>query len=546
MKKRKLILSTCAALMFAQVSNAQVLQPVLQWEVPSAIGEGAADLVAFMDYTEDVCMAGWAGAGAEAGLTSINSDGTTNAVGAVAWPGGSIVGPVVNLGSTSYIHYIDPITHVMTSALCTNENITEALFSYSHFITFTYEQIEFIDAIMVNHMGMEKHGILLSVFDAADGKQKAVFIAINIDPATETATYTEIPIFVGSWATFPVDIYGYAGDFYVWGYFNKNAAGTTHDNFITKFFDEGENWYLAYTKTHASYTGRDDIATAIEMDMVGNLYGISQSEDNVEPYYDHVAVFKFNPTNGKRLWVKRLGEGFLADEYGKSAAGDKLGNGLAITGSVSDGAGGRNARTWRLNSSGTTLWVKTINNTGPGTLEEGREINFCMGSGDFNVMGYRSSDDNFFIARYNTATGVAAWPMETYQGDYDGLVIDGSMALSSSPTSDIYCTFLIQAGLSVSMITTKYEQLILKENSGLEEDQVISLFPNPSADQIQITGAAINSLLQIMNVNGEIVIEKQIDNENPVIDIQLLPQGYYSVLIYSEQNVKALSFIKIK
>lgn len=540
MKNHKILLSAFLAIFFAGPVTAQ---PIIDWETETAIGEGASDVTAFMDYVDDFCMSMWVGAGVEANIKSISPDGTTNFFD-IWFELDFIAGGIHNLGTTSNVLSLNSNTNTLIQYLIDN-NTGTVLHTFTITIPFIYSQAKFITSRQLNIDGTETTGVLLKVLDSSDNLYKSLLVIIEKDPLDNYSQEIH-PILGFVRNSTPTSMLLTNTDFFIWGYVDKNTGGTTHDNFIAKVHNDGEIYAVVYQKILYSYAGRDDVAKNIVMDVDGNIYGISHSEDNVSPFYDHIAVFKINPANGKRLWIRRLGEGTLAHEVACDAAGNKMGDGLAITGSVSDGAGGRNARTWRLNSSGTTLWIKTINQTGPGTIEEGRKINFCLGSGDFNIMGYRNSDDNFFIARYNTTSGLGAWPVEIYNGDFAGQIVDGSMVLGSSLSSDIYCTYLTLDGLNYSMATTKFSQPIMKQETDIADAENFNIYPNPSSDYIYLNGTDMNARIQILNMNGQIVLEQQTDTANPVFDIRSLPQGYYSCRIYTDEELQTISFIKAK
>ncbi len=522
------------------------VQPVLQWEVLSGLGEGAADGVSFMDYADDFCVNQYhSSLGSSA--TSLNPDGSVNYIDGVPGPSGSIYGPISNMGSATYFYWIDPWLNLLTAALCTNENINEVISTYTYTIPATISELELVAVVVEASLTTEYHMILLRVLDNADGKHKGLLIPMIVNLMTETATFQYIPINLGAWATWPSAITAGPGDlpsdFYVWGSFNKDAGGINHDNFITKFHTSGGIFNAMYTKSHASYDGRDDEATGIGFDSEGNLFGISQSEDNVSPYYEHIAIFRINPLNGKKIWIKRIGTSIVYHEYAHGLTFNNMGTGLALTGSVADAGGtGRNARTWRLDAAGNILWTKTINLTGAGTVEEGRAIGFCPETGDVNVMGLRDADGTFFLARYDSETGAPAWPVEVYDGDYAGTVLNYNASLEFGPGGDLYCGYVVQSGPNAGLVITKYEQLPLRENNEINSN-IISLFPNPASTVINIQGVDEQSFIQIFNAQGQLVAETIAQDETLTINLQSLPNGFYTLITMMNGERQSAVFI---
>jgi hypothetical protein len=74
----------------------------------------------------------------------------------------------------------------------------------------------------------------------------------------------------------------------------------------------------------------------------------------------------------------------------------------------------------------------------------------------------------------------------------------------------------------------------------------ITIIPNPSNNKITISLPAItgNSNLSIFNVNGVIVIEKQLTDNETQIDISALPRGVYFVRVQNEKMVDVGKLVK--
>ena len=81
----------------------------------------------------------------------------------------------------------------------------------------------------------------------------------------------------------------------------------------------------------------------------------------------------------------------------------------------------------------------------------------------------------------------------------------------------------------------------------------LQLFPNPSSNQLQIIlpdNAASNIKLQIIDLNGAIIMEKTINGsmeakqQLQTIDITGLKQGMYLVKVISNGTTQSMRFIK--
>jgi hypothetical protein len=79
---------------------------------------------------------------------------------------------------------------------------------------------------------------------------------------------------------------------------------------------------------------------------------------------------------------------------------------------------------------------------------------------------------------------------------------------------------------------------------GLIDQHTFKLYPNPVNENLTITGALIEKL-QIIDITGKVLISKVLLNSSIVnIDVRLLENGVYFVLINTENNSQTLRFIK--
>jgi len=76
----------------------------------------------------------------------------------------------------------------------------------------------------------------------------------------------------------------------------------------------------------------------------------------------------------------------------------------------------------------------------------------------------------------------------------------------------------------------------------------LKIFPNPSSDKITISPPAFTGIsnLSIFNLKGEKVLERQLNETEPQINISALPQGIYFIKLQDEKMVEVGKFIKIR
>lgn len=65
----------------------------------------------------------------------------------------------------------------------------------------------------------------------------------------------------------------------------------------------------------------------------------------------------------------------------------------------------------------------------------------------------------------------------------------------------------------------------------------VNVFPNPASGVLNITDAKPNSYIQIVSLEGKIIIETQINNNNQAIDISTISKGiYWARLLYNKKE----------
>lgn len=65
----------------------------------------------------------------------------------------------------------------------------------------------------------------------------------------------------------------------------------------------------------------------------------------------------------------------------------------------------------------------------------------------------------------------------------------------------------------------------------------VNVFPNPASGVLNITDAKPNSYIQIVSLEGKIIIETQINNNNQAIDISTISEGiYWARLLYNKKE----------
>ncbi len=495
----------------------------------------------FTDFAFTATFTAYYSSPTENGFVSIDSSGVVDTINIEPASDNLKPGPILNLGTTSCLMVIDNESQVLHISFRDNIQSSETD-GYDIDLPVQFNQAEVLGFVF--HTLFPDNYVVtaaIKAFDTSDNKWKVLVARIVINNLGDTATHEFNTLMVGSFATIATNIkIDPVGNVFIWGYFQKNAAGSNHDNFLTKYNSFGA---LQYSKLFFSYAGRDDIASQLVIDDLGNLYGISSSEDNVAPYYKHISVFKIKALNGKMLWTKRFGEATEGDENMWDAAGNTIGEGIAFTGSYKTGSGGRDIRTWRLSGTGAILWTKNINlNLIPGSIEEGRSVCFDIITGDVLIAGFTLN--NVFIERYNTNTGVAVWPVKLYEGVESGLVINDDMILQSNLTGDDWLLFPSEnPGGGCCRVTAAFFGEHYVRSNISENKNAINLYPNPASEQFLVEGIPENVPIQIINTAGQVVNEMQSMESVLYVNISEYPTGCYLLRYKNDNTFETIPFV---
>jgi len=88
-------------------------------------------------------------------------------------------------------------------------------------------------------------------------------------------------------------------------------------------------------------------------------------------------------------------------------------------------------------------------------------------------------------------------------------------------------------------ISEEVEEEILEEESGLS-----IIYPNPFTDFINIQGAE-NTLVDIYDINGRLLMNKVLGVEKETIDLSNLSSGVYYVITVMESKTSIFKIVKL-
>ncbi len=212
------------------------------------------------------------------------------------------------------------------------------------------------------------------------------------------------------------------------------------------------------------------------------------------------------------------------------------------------------------------LWSKPISGnyySGPGLCKEG--IMIFSGQGT-TITAYKSSDEHAPVADFETSErhilvgesidffDLSSFNPTTWYWEFPGANTTSSN--EQNPENIVYDEAgVYEVTLEVSNnlgddVLSKNCYIVVGDVSGFEdyEFEEISLYPNPGTDVLNLKNLPGNShaKIEILNINGQIILEQNIDSEFGTVNVNGLSKGIYSYrIIVSNKAIQFGKWIKM-
>jgi len=243
------------------------------------------------------------------------------------------------------------------------------------------------------------------------------------------------------------------GSVYVTGYSVGN--GTNHDYATVKYDANGNQLWVARYH-NGPLTRRDDRAYALAVDSAGSVYvtGFSDTANNPLEYnYDYVTI-KYD-TNGNQLWVARYNGPSNRNDVACAVAVDRVGN-VYVTGSSESTTPLEDYVTVKYDANGNQLWVARYNGSGDSA---DTPIGIAVDhAGNAYITGSSigiGTDYDYATVKYD-ANGSQRWVMR-YNGSDNRQDFARAIALDSA--GSVYVTgYSVSSTTGSDYVTIKYVQ----------------------------------------------------------------------------------------
>jgi hypothetical protein len=280
-----------------------------------------------------------------------------------------------------------------------------------------------------------------------------------------------------------------SGNAYVTGY---SATSDTSSVFTTIKYDTSGK--AVWVRHYSGLGNRDNGATAIAVDMAGNVYvtGYSSTSDTTSVF----ATIKYD-TSGTEVWVARynnMDNVATGDDGASALAVDDLGN-VYVTGHSTGTNTGTDYATIKYNTLGAMQWVRRYN--GPANLEDTPSRVKVDNSGNVIVTGYSFDSDtssSFATIAYD-ASGNQMWVQRYGQP----ATFSGATAMAIDALGSIYVTgYSFDSDTSSAYTTIKYTKsgqqqwLTRYSGTGNRENAATAIVPGRGGT-VHVTGYTATS-----------------------------------------------------
>ncbi len=219
------------------------------------------------------------------------------------------------------------------------------------------------------------------------------------------------------------------GNVYVTGY--SVATGSNADVVTIKYDTDGnQQWVARYNGPANGH----DLATAIAVDRLGNVYVTGQSIGGGSGY-DYVTI-KYD-TDGALEWVARYNGPGNNNDYATAIAVNNAGNAY-ITGYSHGSDSDKDYLTIKYDTTGNQVWVARYN--GPGNYADQAQDLCLDGSGNVYVTGlsvHLESASDYATIKYSGTDGTQLW-IARYNGT--GNDYDDARAIAIDDVGNLYVT----------------------------------------------------------------------------------------------------------
>jgi len=264
-----------------------------------------------------------------------------------------------------------------------------------------------------------------------------------------------------------------SGNVYVTGY--ATVSSFKVDYATVKYNSFGDQQWV---KRYDGPLNGDDFATALDIDISGNIYVTGESR-GIETCTDYATV-KYN-SSGSQIWLARYNDQDSGCEIPSAIRSDDAGNVYVTGSSYSKESQSGDYLTLKYNSSGTQLWKKRYNSIGNfDDNSTGMAIDFFK---NVYITGFSTLNFNTRLmttVKYDSS-GTKEWEQIFYSVPPTNY--DQAIGISLDSSNNVYIAgYSFNTGTNDDFFTIKYNQTVgIGQNSNTvpEMFSLYQNYPNP-------------------------------------------------------------------
>lgn len=375
-----------------------------------------------------------------------------------------------------------------------------------------------------------------------------------------------------------------SGDVYVTGEFNGSmniqgayyfaAPSSVFDMCVIKF--NGATGAFVWARQTNSSFGSNSCGRRIAVDNLGNTYVLGNFGTGYTTFGDYTIYGSFND-----YFVSRLDEGSnyiytndigdIPNGYICNIEADVLGNiymagnfggfspySATISGTTITSPGNSEIFLAKYNSDFIMQWIQQGGGTSTGdfaadlAVANDGDAYIAFSSGASVTFGAVSATsaypgaNDIAVVKYNTS-GIPQSATVSGGTGFDGVscidILQNKHAVGISGIGDVKMYFGAKKVNASNLYVAKFSDPLLREPENIINNEIVYIYPNPASDHIMIEGLQLNSTIEIVDMNGKILLNQNVFDENIEINTSGFAAGIYIVSIIGESSATVQKLI---
>jgi len=187
--------------------------------------------------------------------------------------------------------------------------------------------------------------------------------------------------------------------------------------------------------------------------------------------------------------------------------------------------------------------VKYLNDTNPISINKVDDVNMISNETKEVVVKYKNNSANKIKLKVQSSNISKVPTPKIVSQNGDSIVISISPAITISGKFYIIVEAADSVGTSIEQTTfhvnvTKFVDVKSANKAGL-----FDIYPNPTSSILNLKINESNSILQIFDITGKIIVTKSVYHSNEIINVENFPKGIYFIKLTGKNTNETIKFI---